>query len=429
MREREDLVVEHRDGRVDVQLHVRRQARLREAVRDDRDRDEQRPARPAAVGARGRERDEHDRDDVEEVPLADDAAAEAEVERGHLEREHDDRRRAERRERVPFARVGAREVAGEPADADEEREDPHPERDHRDVLGERRHEVVREDVPLDRLGVRAERAFSLPAAASATPATTQHCEDDREHAVSRERAPGRRADAVEPARPALGEGQLVRHDRDREHEGEHGELRTGERRERDPGESEHVVARAARATVACWRPRSAQRNAGYAATSVSRNDANTIHGTHTERSATRYDAILPPGHAPREQERRDRRGGHHERVEHVGVVERRSARTRAGTRARSAADRAGSRSGSSSPRTWGSGESRCATLIASRSYSSSSVITNQSTTRPVIAASPIASASQIATRGSSSRTIAAQASRRARRPRSVDRGPSPRCRG
>ena len=94
--------------------------------------------------------------------------------------------------------------------------------------------------------------------------------------------------------------------------------------------------------TAAWIASSAQTNAGYATTSVRRNDESVIHGTVTVATATTNGSERRLAVS----RRASRYAGiaaerHDERVQHVRLVEAVRGSRRGGTPARSRADRAG----------------------------------------------------------------------------------------
>ncbi len=209
---------------------------------------------PAAIasgfrerGGQGRRRaDEEQRHDVEEVPVADDLRpAEAHVVRGRLDREEDDRREEEGRERTLPVAPRAVERGEHPPAAEHQRYEAGSDRDRVDVACSRRPCVERQERPLlERHRVRAEEASHGVRDRSRERDDRSDRIERGEHRVAHDRR-ARAGGGPPPPRPVTGRelaAHLVAEDGEREHEREHGELRTGEEGEAERGDREEVVA-------------------------------------------------------------------------------------------------------------------------------------------------------------------------------------------
>ncbi len=134
---------------------------------------------------------------IEEVPVEDDVAGtEPCVEDRRLERDHGDGDRPEAREGVQ-PRVGGRadQVREQPAAAGNERQDPDPERERREVLGVIAARSRRDQRPVDRVAVHPEDRVQPPGEREHDRGGGKERIDVGEHAVAVESG-SRRCDCV-----------------------------------------------------------------------------------------------------------------------------------------------------------------------------------------------------------------------------------------
>ena len=212
------------------------------------------------------------------------------------------------REGAPLAPIDAEEVRDRPRAADEEREQAARERDDREMRRRRLEDRTRQRIAAARSASTC-RAASDRSTKSASAASRPDGIDGDERDVLAERR------AQSPS------DERVSDDHGGQHERERIELRAREHRAaRSP------APRAGRVRPTGVRrrpgsPSSAQTNAGYAATSVRRNDDERDPGHRDGRHRDDEGQERVRGHAPREQVRGDRRRAHDERVQHVRLVE------------------------------------------------------------------------------------------------------------
>ena len=312
-RQLEQLVVQDRDRRVDVELLVQGERSRREPDRRDcRGDDERPPARPLPRHHRAGEPEQHDRDDVEEVAILDEPGSETLVERGDLQRDEHEARAADDGERPLGGRGRRAHAVDEPADADDEGEDRQPEREQRQVLERQLQQAEVDPHVLGRDGVRAEEPRAL---------ADRDCSEDDEQQRRGE------VDEVTPRPPEVrwsaARGRLqhrFRRDRDEQHAEQHDELRSREHGDADHCEREHV--RRPPLALDGVRQREQRPAEGRIGDDLGEQERREHDPRDRDAQSSDPDRHEPPDPDPaREQEDRDRGRRDQKRVQPVGALE------------------------------------------------------------------------------------------------------------